>query len=80
MDFANTNNQYVNLNYLDNYGTGYSIVVVNEYRKIGRNLDLNELLKVSKNEEASFIRFETLDQISVIVPVYNADGTWNKIE
>lgn len=54
--------------------------VVREHFRItaGINLNWNEILQVQSNEEGSEINFNTLDGISIIVPVYNALGCPNK--
>lgn len=57
-----------------------------DYQKIAQiyknhsniNLNPNELLKVTRDEEGKHIRFETLDHLSVVVPIYHARGVANK--
>lgn len=58
-----------------------SVLLKNEFlNKQNINLDLNEMIKVSSSDEGNKIKFETLDKISIVVDVYSADGSWNKVD
>ncbi|MGZ3800980.1 MAG: hypothetical protein ACXVCR_11675 [Bdellovibrio sp.] len=46
----------------------------------GINLNMNEVLKVSIDEEGKNYKFDTLDNISVIVPIESAIAAPNKTE
>lgn len=61
---------------------GVSIEIVQDTYRLnkGRVLDLNEMVKVSAENEGSEIKFETLDHISITVPVHSAAGSWNKVD
>lgn len=65
---------------LDALGFNSKVVIESYKSQAGRMLNLNELIKVSPKDEGKKINFETMDQISITVPVYSADGGWNKIE
>lgn len=65
---------------IEKLNSNLATLVNEKYNKLGRNLDFNELIKVSFYDEGSHIKFETLDQISVIVAADSADGPYNKIE
>jgi hypothetical protein len=45
----------------------------------GINLNINEILKVSADEEGSNYKFDTLDGISVVVPIIDTKGAANKV-
>lgn len=77
---ANQIEMMVRVGDLDELGISSKVVV--EFYKVsaGRMLNLNELIKVSQKDEGKNINFETMDRISIIVPVFSADGSWNKIE
>ncbi|MGE5085444.1 MAG: hypothetical protein ACM3MG_04030 [Bacillota bacterium] len=54
-------------------------VIQEIYRKQADvELDWNEVLKVSADEEGKNININTLDGISVVVPIYSAAGPFNK--
>ena len=46
--------------------------------QVGINLDINDSMKVSFENEGQSIRFETLDHLSVLVPIMHARGVFNK--
>ncbi len=77
---ANQIEMMVRVGDLDELGISSKFVMESYRASVGRMLNLNELIKVSQKNEGKNINFETLDQISVIVPVFSADGSWNKIE
>ncbi len=58
-----------------------SQAVMRDYRtQTGKMLNLNDMIKVSSKDEGKYIKFETLDEVSFTVPVFSADGSFNKIE
>jgi len=73
-------NQSVYVEDLAKINKDLSVTVSEGYSRLGRELNFNEILKVSINEEGSRIKFETLDQISIIVSANHADGPFNKID
>lgn len=46
----------------------------------GVRIELNEVLKVSTEDEGKNIRFESLDHFSVVVPIMSASGPRNKLD
>ena len=80
MDTQNNAEIFLKVSDLENYGISTRTIIMLYQQQNKRELNLDELLKVNPNEEANNIKFETFDKISVIVPVYSAAGTWNKIE
>lgn len=54
--------------------------VVGLYKSKGISLNFNELIKVSPKDEGKNINFETWDKISILVPVYQSSGGFNKVE
>jgi len=55
------------------------VISVYEIKK-GIKLNLNDMIKVSSNDEGQTINFETLDQISINVRASDSDGNPNKVE
>lgn len=54
-------------------------LVIQEFQnQHGIMLDIDSVLKVSRNEEGSSIKFEALDHISIVVPHDIARGAFNK--
>ena len=80
MDTQNNLAILLKVSELENYGINTKTVIELYKRQNKREINLDELLKVHPNEEAQNIKFETFDKISVTVPVFNASGSWNKIE
>ena len=70
----------VSVNELEKIGVNSQHVIVLYQVEKGVTLNLNEMIKVSSQDEGKSINFETLDHISIIVSVDNSDGGWNKVE
>lgn len=76
-----SDNQYiVNLEHLEKIGFNTKIVVELYKEKHQKILNLNDLIKVSTDEEAKKIKFETADSAYIIVPAIVAAGSWNKVQ
>lgn len=80
MDAQNNQTLLLKVSDLEKFGISSKIVISQYQKKNIRELNLDELIKVSPNEESKNIKFETFDKISVVVPVDIAAGAWNKIE
>lgn len=70
----------ISVNDLEKIGINSRQVIVQYQVKKGITLNLNEMIKVSSQDEGKSINFETLDQISVTVLAHDSDGSPNKIE
>lgn len=72
----------VNLSLKDLSQIGLSPEAIQEaYREQAKvEIDWNEVLKVSADEEGKSINIDTLDGISVVVPIYEASAPFNKGE
>lgn len=57
------------------------VIVVTKYQNLGkRHVNIEEVVRVTFDEEARGVKIESLDSISVTVPVFSAAGGRNKIE
>ena len=54
--------------------------IVTKFHEAQINIGWTEALKVSAEDEGKKIRLETLDRISVVVPIESAVGNPNKID
>lgn len=68
----------ISTNNLVNSGYDEHIVRSIFYYNKGLNLNANDFLKVSAENEGNNIKFETLDQVSIVVPRDLACGVGNK--
>jgi hypothetical protein len=71
---------YVKITELGEFGINPNQVITIYRKSIIREINIDEVVKVSPNEEAGTINLETFDKISLTVPTYSADGVFNKIE
>jgi hypothetical protein len=53
-------------------------LVINKFQSEGINLNQDELLEMSTDEEGKKIKFETMDNISVNIDINSALGIGNK--
>lgn len=63
---------------LEDLGISAKAIQEEFYNRHQVNIDWDEYLKVSKENEGKEIRFETYDNFSTIVPIARAHGTFNK--
>ena len=71
---------YIKISELRNFGINPTHIIASYRKSTKREIKIEELVKVSANEEANSINLETFDKITIVVPVYSADGSYNKIE
>jgi hypothetical protein len=67
------------LSELEKHGISPSVVQEEFYNLYQINLNWNEYLKVSKEDEGKNIRFETYDHFSTVVSIASAHGVCNKL-
>lgn len=75
---AGENYIVVQVHNLDEHGISAQVVREEFYNRYQVNIDWNEYLKVSKEDEGKDIRFETYDRFSTIVSIARAHGVGNK--
>lgn len=80
MDIQDNQAVIIKISELESLGLNSKFIIEEYFKQNKRELNLNELIKVSPYDEARNIKLETFDSISVLVPVHMAAGTWNKIE
>ena len=80
MDYSIQNEMWLKVNELGKIGINSNLLRAEFLKKENIKLDLQEMIKVSNTNEGNEIKFETLDKISIVVDVYSADGSWNKVD
>jgi hypothetical protein len=74
--FAKT--KVISVRNLSSAGINTDVVALAFQSQVGVKVNLNEMLKVRAEDEGKNIRFETLDNFSVVVPIQYAMGPFNK--
>lgn len=80
MEYKDASHTYYKFSELNELGINQKSVFHYYNEKTGKILKLNDLIKVVADDEGKNIKFETLDQISIIVPADRAFGSFNKID